>query len=199
MKPAVKFPIILLLVVACALMVVRCHRLLRSEGEPELSMYVGLGAGAAEEIQRLVPGEGRWLVVALEPSSLPRYGALVDGFKRDAKGETTWHFLPEESSLSFQSDGLGAGALREIMRKYPGINGVVLLGGAFNADGTARDPAGPPVVAGPMSRETALPALAKGQLAAAIVYREASKYVPDASPAKQFSALFEILHEASAP
>ena len=166
---------------------------------PDLTMYEGIGAAAAEEIQRLVPGEGRWLVVALDPGGLPRYGALVEAFKRKAKGETTWHFLPAEKSLSFQGDGLGAGALREILREHDGINGVVLLGGAYRPDGAARDPVAPPVVAGPLARETALSALAKGQLAAAMVYREGSQYASGASPAKQFDALFEILHEEPKP
>ena len=193
MKPALRLPLLLLLLVACAMSLSWCNRRIKTGEGPELSLYEGLGSAAAEEIHRLAPG-GPWLVVAMEPNLLPRYGTLVEFFKRKARSETSWHFLPEEQSLTFQGDGLGGRQLRDIIGQHPGIRGVVLLGGGLNPDTVTLMPPLPPMLAAPLAREMAAAALAHGQLKAAIVYRDRSGSSAALKPPFRFDDLFEILH-----
>lgn len=177
----------------------RCDRRMKEATRPELSLYQGLGAAAADEIQRLVSGEGPWLVVAVDPELLPRYDAMVKAFKSRAHGVTLCHFLSEDQSLNFQTDGLNGSQVQKILSAQSAVRGLVLLGGGLLPGGPLRDPAAPLIVAGPMARAAAQSALASGQLAAAIVYLESSRYSPDASPTAQFNASFEILHAPGAP
>lgn len=197
MKPSFRILLMLLLLVACAVALPRCNRRLKVEASPDLTLYEGLGAAAAEEIQRWAPG-GNWLVVAVDPGLLPRYGTLVRSFKEKARGETAWHFLSDEQSVGFQGDGLGGRALREILAKQPGVGAVVLLGGGLNPDTVTLNPPLPGILAGPMPREKALAALAYGQLKAAIVYRDRSGSTVALKPPFRFDDLFEILHAEAA-
>lgn len=198
MKPAFRYLLLVVVLLACGALLMQCKRRVNATVLPDLTLYEGLGAGAAAEVQRAAPGAGPYLVVAVDPQVLPRYGALVEACKRRLPGETIWHFLAEEQALSFQSDGLGLRTLQELLNKHPGITGVILLGGGCQP-GALRLEAAPAVVAGPMDREAARAALAGGPLTAAIVYRDLTGAAANARVSVRFADLFEVLRQDGTP
>lgn len=173
----------------------QCRRRVSASDLPDLTLYEGLGAGAAAEVQRAAPGAGPYLVVAVDPQVLPRYGALVESCKRHLRGETIWHFLTDEQALGFQTDGLGVRALQDVLEKHPGVTGVLLLGGGCQPGALRLGAAPAAVVAGPMEGEAARAALAGGPLTAAIVYRDVSGASAGARVSVRFEDLFDVLHQ----
>lgn len=193
MKPSVKYAAAAFLLIVCVLSVQRCQRRMGSREKPELSLYTGLGTAVAEELQRQAPGAGPRLLIALDPATHPRYAAMVDAFKRTCRETVITHFLPSDELLNLEGDGLSVSKVREILAQHPEAKSLAILGGGFGPSLGNNSPPLPPTVAGPNKREVAVDALAKGQLAAAIVYREPPGYIPDGKPTEQFNASFEIL------
>ena len=193
MKSVFRVVAVLGLALAAVALPGRCRSLRGPDVAPDLALYEGVGRAMAQEVQRLAPGAGPWLVVAIDPAAHPRYAAQADAFKRAIRGSVHWHVLPAEKILRFESDGLSVAEVRSIAASNPGVKGVVLLGGALQPGGPPRSAAEPVMVAGPMGHEEAQAALASGSLASALAYRALTRSAASLPTAATFENFFEFM------